>query len=730
MVLSQQFVSAGSHQDEKIAMYAIDSLRQLGIKYLERAELTNFTFQNDILKPFVVLIRNSKSPTIRSLIVDCIVQMIKSKVGSIKSGWRSVFMVFKAAASDDTESIAEIAFENMEQVVLEHFDQVVGDCFMDCVHCLIAFANNKSSPRISLKSVALLRICEDRLAEGLIPGGVSKPVEIDVSGEGLDVAEHYWFPMLVGLSELTSDPRTEVRNCALEVLFDLLQERGHKFSPSFWENVFRDVLFPIFDCVRNVENEAQKSASADAWLRETCIHSLQLLCNLFSTFYKEVSFMLPSLLSLLLDCATRQDQTVAHISINALTHLMQVGGHQFDKKDWATILDCLRDACYTTQPVELLSSTSNANYSLGYSRKTSVYTLRDGQAPSERTLGQGVSDEEGLDNHENSYLSDGTHDRFANGNAAKQAKGLDPEMQEKQTSNEEDVKDSTGGFFRNQTLGRTFMDTILMKNLTFKGKGQTADSPAPSSSEQNDDDGYQDLPPREEGSVFPTSVRSKCITQLLFLGAVDSLQKKHWTRLHPTHKILIMDVLLSMVDFAASYNSYKNLQIRIQQFAGDRPPPNLLRQEIEGTRIYLTILNRTITECEPPSQHNAVSNGSLSHGEELDDSGYVSRGEDWQVREAAEQRLVSFCAHILKEASISQPGIGDVLEADAFFAATLRSPIIVKVLNGMSKLEANVFTKHLGQFYPFFTKLICSEQVDVRRALGDLFKSQLISNLP
>jgi len=50
-------------------------------------------------------------------------------------------------------------------VILEHFDQVVGDCFMDCVNCLIAFANNKISPRTSLKSIALLRICEDRLAE-------------------------------------------------------------------------------------------------------------------------------------------------------------------------------------------------------------------------------------------------------------------------------------------------------------------------------------------------------------------------------------------------------------------------------------------------------------------------------------------------------------------------------------------------------------------------------------
>jgi hypothetical protein len=48
-------------------------------------------------------------------------------------------------------------------VILEH--QVLGDCFVDCVTCLIAFANNKISSRTSLKAIALLRICEDRLAD-------------------------------------------------------------------------------------------------------------------------------------------------------------------------------------------------------------------------------------------------------------------------------------------------------------------------------------------------------------------------------------------------------------------------------------------------------------------------------------------------------------------------------------------------------------------------------------
>lgn len=109
-------------------------------------------------------------------------------------------MIFTAAADDDVESIVEKSFENVEQgnklsikllkfyhsfsvfshsivwidvfvttslfaVILEHFDQVIGDCFMDCVNCLIRFANNKASDRISLKAIALLRICEDRLAE-------------------------------------------------------------------------------------------------------------------------------------------------------------------------------------------------------------------------------------------------------------------------------------------------------------------------------------------------------------------------------------------------------------------------------------------------------------------------------------------------------------------------------------------------------------------------------------
>lgn len=115
-------------------------------------------------------------------------------------------------------------------------------------------------------------------------GGSQKHID-HTADVACDVTEQYWFSMLTGLSNLTSDARFEVRNCAIEVLFDLLSRRGSTFSSSFWEKIFQKILFPIFDYVRNAGKENFLSSGGE-WHRESCIHALQLLCKLFSTFYK------------------------------------------------------------------------------------------------------------------------------------------------------------------------------------------------------------------------------------------------------------------------------------------------------------------------------------------------------------------------------------------------------------------------------------------------------------
>ncbi|KAH9652984.1 Brefeldin A-inhibited guanine nucleotide-exchange protein 5 [Citrus sinensis] len=726
-VLANHFISAGSHHDEKIAMYAIDSLRQLSMKYLERAELTNFTFQNDILKPFVVLIRNSRSETIRSLIVDCIVQMIKSKVGSIKSGWRSVFMIFTAAADDEVESIVESAFENVEQVILEHFDQVVGDCFMDCVNCLIRFANNKTSHRISLKAIALLRICEDRLAEGLIPGGDLKPIDVETDAT-FDVTEHFWFPMLAGLSDLTSDPRPEVRSCALEVLFDLLNERGSKFSASFWESIFHRVLFPIFDHVRHAGKESLIS-SEDEWFRETSIHSLQLLCNLFNTFYKEVCFMLPPLLSLLLDCAKKPDQSVVSISLGALVHLIEVGGHQFSESDWDTLLKSIRDASYTTQPLELLNENP----------KNVTVVIRD----SEVGAGEADNNQFGVsDNGKVSTLSsptigaDGTPRNLNTPFSLdhNQEAGLRLDGSEGVPSPSGRAQKTTEAFQRNQSIGQkimgNMMDNRFLRSFTSKSKSQVPDASIPSSSPKLPDAVEPDAKDEEESPIWAT-IRGKCITQLLLLSAIDSIQRKYWGKLKAPQKIAIMDILLSLLEFSASYNSYSNLRMRMHHIPAERPPLNLLRQELAGTSIYLDILQKTTSRFNGNGEEIPKSNGSQGVDTTLDDntSSCITHFDEKLVG-IAEEKLVSFCEQVLREASDLQSSVGETTNMHIHRVLELRSPIIVKVLKGMCLMNNQIFRRHLRDFYPLLVRLICCDQMDIRGAVGDLFRMQLKALLP
>jgi hypothetical protein len=58
-ILGQHFQSVALRKDEQLSMYAIDAMRQLAFKFLEKEELTSFHFQRDFLKPFDHIIANA-----------------------------------------------------------------------------------------------------------------------------------------------------------------------------------------------------------------------------------------------------------------------------------------------------------------------------------------------------------------------------------------------------------------------------------------------------------------------------------------------------------------------------------------------------------------------------------------------------------------------------------------------------------------------------------------------
>jgi len=150
----------------------------------------------------------------------------------------------------------------------------------------------------------------------------------------------------------------------------------------------------------------------------------------------------------------------------------------------------------------------------------------------------------------------------------------------------------------------------------------------------------------------------------------------------------------------------------------ERPPLNLLRQELAGTTIYLDILHKSTVEQEEKDSTEEADGFS------------VESGEQEKIKDLAEGKLVSFCGQILKEASDLQPSTGEAASADIHRVLDLRAPVVVKVLKGMCIMDAQIFKRHLKEFYPLITKLICCDQMDVRGALGDLFSKQLTPLMP
>jgi len=113
----------------------------------------------------------------------------------------------------------------------------------------------------------------------------------------------------------------------------------------------------------------------------------------------------------------------------------------------------------------------------------------------------------------------------------------------------------------------------------------------------------------------------------------------------------------------------------------DRPPINLLRQELAGTGIYLDILQKATCGFETKKEKSSDSDG-FQDVDSTEVNG-LSFNQDSDAEEKferlAEEKLVSFCEQVLREASDLQSSTGEANNMDIHRVLELRAPIIVKV---------------------------------------------------
>jgi brefeldin A-inhibited guanine nucleotide-exchange protein len=99
-VLGTHFNEVGCHTNTNVVYFALNSLRQLSMKFMEIEELPGFKFQKDFLKPFEHIINNATVVSVKDMVLRCLIQMIQARGENIRSGWKTMFGVFTVAARE------------------------------------------------------------------------------------------------------------------------------------------------------------------------------------------------------------------------------------------------------------------------------------------------------------------------------------------------------------------------------------------------------------------------------------------------------------------------------------------------------------------------------------------------------------------------------------------------------------------------------------------------------
>lgn len=546
-VLGEHFNRVGCHNNTAVVFFALDSLRQLSMRFMEIEELPGFKFQKDFLKPFEHVMSNSSVVAVKDMALRCLIQMIQARGENIRSGWRTMFGVFTVAAREPYESIVNLAFENVTQVYRDRFGVVISQgAFADLIVCLTEFSKNMKFQKKGLQAMDTLKsIIPKMLKTPECP--LSKKADVHSDGAAktdenttapasrTTQEEAFWFPVLFAFHDvLMTGEDLEVRSNALNYLFETLIRYGRDYPPDFWDILWRQLLYPIFMVLKsksemsNVLNHEELSV----WLSTTMIQALRNMITLFTHFFESLEYMLDRFLDLLALCICQENDTIARIGSNCLQQLILQNVAKFSPGDWVKIVDAFVELFENTTAYQLFSAATVASTS----------------TPSAGSVENGVSHDSQMD--EKSLKIDET-----NGDAPTAAESIIDE----------------------------------------ESRGSAVSDP-------NQLEDYRPQSDLQQQPVVVTAARrrffnriiTRCVLQLLMIETVNELFSNDavYAQIPSPELLRLMGLLKKSFLFAKKFNNDKELRMRLWREGFMKQAPNLLKQESGSAATYVSILLR------------------------------------------------------------------------------------------------------------------------------------------
>lgn len=568
-VMGEAFNKIGTESNLAVVFFAIDSLRQLSIRFLDIEELSGFEFQLDFLKPFEHIVENTKDIDVQEMCIECFHNFILTKSGKIKSGWKPILKSLKFTAQSPNEKIVTRTYELVSQdIVKDHFYDVlaIDDSFVDLVLVLKEITKNQKHQKLALHSLETLRKITGQVAE-LCFKDSENPIL-----QGKDEFEDIWLPLLFCFNDtIMTAVDLEVRSRALNYMFDALVANGSEFSVEFWNKICTQLLFPIFGILSKhwEVNQFNSHDDMSVWLSTTLIQALRNMVALFTHYFDSLNGLLSGILGLMVSCICQENDTIARIGRSCLQQLILQNMSEFTDTHWHQVTEAFGTLFQLTTANELFESDP-----LKQGRRKSVPNTATTSASATTATAPST----------NGTATGSTADTTSEAENSKAEEEMERAIAEE---NGQDVGNEQEG-----AMGSgEDIDVLPPQRLVVTKSSEAL---------------------KQKVSVKNTIV-VKCILQLLMIESLSELfEVEAFMNTIPFDDAIKLTKLLeSSYEFARDFNDDYELRTRLVEARVSNKIPNLAKQETSSAAVLINILFKLYLNRDPPESDAVAKHQAL-----------------------------------------------------------------------------------------------------------------------
>lgn len=366
-IMSEYYISLGCFPMGQVALSAIDSLKQLSVKFLDKEDLRAYNFQKSFIRPFEYVISRTPSADTREMILHVVHNIVQTRSKNLSSGWKIVFSVCTFCAENEAYPLTDIAWSMAKELFDQYFT------------CMVPELNDLTTTYCSFIGVEKEEISQEareyvtKCADAIIAGKIVSVDETDKKFTDRDEHTKVWWPIFMGLSRYVyNDNRYSVRNDCCNRIFDIFKNEQVVFSEKLWELIFDGFIFSIFDGpmksgVESINHLLDVPTEEDTpiklgteeenkkvYLQTSAALVMYSIIRLYVLRRDQITFMLDKVFGLMLNAMNQPILSLGRIGVFCLKQIMLEGASLYDEGMWNVMLEQLEKAFVNSMPDDLV----------------------------------------------------------------------------------------------------------------------------------------------------------------------------------------------------------------------------------------------------------------------------------------------------------------------------------------------------------------------------------------